>query len=130
MYMAPLSPQQLLALQATRREGHKRKNKYGAVRTGGHGSKKEHNRACTLQLMQRAGMISELREQVPFELIPAATDSAGHTIERACRYVADFVYRLPSGELVVEDAKGVRTDVYRIKRKLMLWRYGILIKET
>lgn len=48
-----------------------RKNKYGAKRTGSHASKKEHYRAQELQMMQRAGLISNLREQVPFELIPA-----------------------------------------------------------
>lgn len=48
-----------------------KKNKYGAKRVGEHASKKEHNRANQLKLWQRAGLISNLREQVPFELIPA-----------------------------------------------------------
>lgn len=46
-------------------------NKYGAKKTGTHASQKEHNRANRLKLMQRAGLISNLREQVSFELIPA-----------------------------------------------------------
>lgn len=50
-------------------------------------------------------------------------------VERACEYVADFVY-IENGKTVVEDAKGVKTPEYRIKRKLMLERYGIKIKET
>ncbi len=89
--------------------------------------------------MQRAGLISNLREQVSFELIPAqygdcGTDLKGKPVrvcvERSCRYVADFVYTLnDSGITVVEDTKGVRTKEYIIKRKLMLWVHGIRIRE-
>ena len=91
-------------------------------------------------MMQRAGLISDLREQVPFELIPAqygdcGTDQNGKParvcVERSCKYVADFVYTLnDSGETVVEDTKGVRTKEYIIKRKLMLWVHGIRIREV
>lgn len=49
----------------------RRPSKYGAVPTGGHASRKEHRRARELHLMQRAGLISGLREQVPFTLIPS-----------------------------------------------------------
>lgn len=114
-------------------------NKYGARRVGHHASQKEHNRANELKLWERAGIISDLREQVPFELIPAqygqcGTDLKGKPVrvcvEKSCKYIADFVYRLNStGETVVEDTKGMLTDVYRIKRKLMLWVHGIRIKE-
>lgn len=117
-----------------------RKNKYGAKRTGSHASKKEHYRAQELQMMQCAGLISNLREQVPFELIPAqygacGTDLKGKPVrvcvERSCKYVADFVYTLnDSGATVVEDTKGVRTKEYIIKRKLMLWVHGIRIREV
>ena len=47
------------------------RNKYGNERVGGHASKKEHYRAAQLRLMERAGLISDLREQVSYELIPA-----------------------------------------------------------
>lgn len=51
-------------------------------------------------------------------------------VERECCYVADFVYHdAHTGELIVEDTKGVRTKDYIIKRKLMLKEYGIKIKE-
>lgn len=114
-----------------RREGgvKKRRSKYGNEHTGGHASKKEHGRALALASMQERGLISELREQVPFELIAAQHDTDGSVIERACRYVADFVYRDADGSLVVEDTKGFRTAEYKIKRKLMLAKYGIKIKE-
>ena len=105
------------------------KNKYHAQKTGGYDSKKEYNRANQLKLMQRAGEISDLREQVPFELIPTQRDKAGKLLERSCRYIADFVYKDRQGNLIVEDTKGVRTTEYKIKRKLMLQVYGISIKE-
>ena len=90
-----------------------------------HDSKKEALRWMELQMLQRAGEISDLRRQVTFELIPKQVG------ERACNYIADFVYvDNKTNRTVVEDAKGVRTDVYKIKKKLMLWRYGIRIKEV
>lgn len=105
-------------------------SKYGAKRVGDHASKKEHRRANQLKLLQRAGEISGLREQVPFELIPAQRDAEGKLLERACTYRADFVYTDKQGNTVVEDTKGFRTPEYRIKRKLMLRVHGIRIKET
>ena len=113
-------------------------NKYGATRVGNHASKKEHRRAAQLTLMQKAGVISNLQEQVSYELIPAqyedrCTDLKGRPVrvllERACRYVADFVYTDSEGNKVVEDTKGVRTKEYIIKRKLMLYKHGIKIRE-
>ena len=103
-------------------------SKYGNIKTYTsdgikHDSIKEANRWCELKLLQRAGKITELERQVPFELIPK------HDGERACTYVADFVY-MEDGKKIVEDVKGKRTEVYKIKKKLMLWRYGIKIKET
>ena len=81
-----------------------------------------------LLIRKRAGQISNLRVQVPFELIPKQKRSDG-TIERACSYVADFVYD-ENGKTVVVDTKGVRTKDYKIKRKLMLWIHGISIVEV
>ncbi len=117
-----------------------RANKFGAQRVGTHASKKEHSRAAQLRLWQQAGAISDLREQVPYILIPAqygecGTDLKGRPvrvlIERACRYVADFVYvDNQTGQTIVEDTKGVRTRDYIIKRKLMLYIHGIRIKEV
>ena len=105
-------------------------NKYGAKKitdpaTGFvFDSKAEFIRWCELRIMERAGKISDLQRQVKYELIPKQKG------ERACTYLADFVYKDPNGDTVVEDTKGVRTDAYRIKRKLMLWVHGIRIKET
>ena len=86
-------------------------------------SVKEYHRWGCLRLLERAGAIKDLKRQVKYELIPKQSG------ERACNYIADFTY-IENGELVVEDVKGVRTDAYKIKKKLMLWVHGIRIKET
>lgn len=118
---------------------HKRGNKYGNQKCGKYASHKEAQRAHDLKVMLRAGLISDLREQVSFELIPAqygecGKDLKGSTVkvllEKSCHYVADFVYYdNETGETVVEDTKGFRTRDYVIKRKLMLQKYGVRIKE-
>lgn len=91
-------------------------------------SKKEAKRYAELKLLERTGKIKELRRQVPFTLIPKIFDQNGKCIQRACKYYADFVYKL-NGKLVVEDTKGVRTSEYKIKKKLMLYQHNIIIKE-
>lgn len=85
-------------------------------------SKREAQRYSELKLLERAGVIQNLRLQVKFELIPKQQG------ERACTYIADFVYE-ENGQTVVEDAKGMKTKDYIIKRKLMLWIHGIKIRE-
>lgn len=93
-------------------------------------SKKEMNRFLELSLLQKAGKIKDLRCQVKFVLIPAQRDPmTGKLLERECAYVADFVYQ-EGGRIVVEDTKGFRTKDYIIKRKLMLQRYGVRIREV
>jgi hypothetical protein len=91
-------------------------------------SQREARRFWELQMLERAGEITGLECQTPFELIPAQRTSAGR-LERGVTYIADFVY-WQDGRLVIEDVKGVRTKEYIIKRKLMLWKYGIEIKEV
>ena len=103
-------------------------NKYRNKKTGGFDSKKEAKRYADLCLMQQAGEISELRKQVTFLLIPSQY-IGGKCVERPCKYIADFVYTHKGAE-IVEDVKGYRDPVYRIKRKLMLKLLGIRIKEV
>lgn len=91
-------------------------------------SKRELGRYKELLLLQRGHVITDLRRQVPYLLIPAQYRD-GKCKERSCSYVADFVYR-KDGRLVVEDCKGLKTDVYRIKKKLMLQLYDIEVLET
>ncbi|MDR1138331.1 MAG: DUF1064 domain-containing protein [Clostridiales bacterium] len=85
-------------------------------------SKREYNRWCELRLLERCGAIKGLTRQVKFELLPKGK-------YRAVTYVADFVY-MDSGKQVVEDAKGVKTKEYIIKKKMLYHKYGIDIKET
>ena len=108
-------------------------NKYGNKKVTLFGvtfdSKREAQRFVDLVSMQRAGKISDLHLQVPFELVPPIKNEAGKTIQRGVSYVADFTY-MENGNFIVEDAKGVRTEGYKLKKKLMLWRHGIQIKEV
>ena len=107
----------------------------------------EKDRYVELLLLQRAGEIKDLKLQVPFVLIPAQYEriETGEfykigikkglpktkevCVEQSCVYYADFTYK-KDGRLVVEDAKGVKTDEYVIKRKLMLKNFGIKIVEV
>lgn len=126
------------------------KERYYHIRTATsdgaiHDSRKEANRWCELTLLERAGKISNLQRQVPFELIPAQYESferygkngkrlkdGKRCIEKSVVYIADFVYN-EDGKKVVEDSKSVATkkkESYIIKRKLLLWVYGIKLRET
>lgn len=96
-----------------------------------------------LILLQKAGNIIELKRQVKYELIPNQYETVEKysktgkrlkdvekLIERKVDYIADFVYHdAKTGELIVEDTKGVRTKDYIIKRKLMLLIHGIKVRE-
>ena len=105
-------------------------------------SKKEYQRYCELKMLEKAGEISDLRLQVPFELIPPQYEyyerygksgkrlkDGKRLLERAVTYKADFVY-IEDGKTIVEDAKGLRMVEYVIKRKLMLYVHGVKIREV
>lgn len=91
-----------------------------------HDSRKEAMRWSELLILERAGVISDLKRQVKYELIPKQEG------ERAVYYVADFEY-IENGKKVVEDVKGCKEGlayrVFAIKRKLMLYVHGIKVKE-
>lgn len=104
-------------------------------------SKREARRWSELRLRERAGEIKNLRRQVKYVLLPAQREPdtkgkrggniKGRVIEREVSYYADFVYEDTfSGKLIVEDAKGMRTDAYILKRKMLLYFYGIRIREV
>lgn len=103
------------------------KSKYHAVKEEVDGitfaSRKEAQRYRELKLMERAKAIQDLQIQVAFPLIKKSAYG------REIKYIADFVY-YDNGHMVVEDTKGFRTDVYKIKKRLMAEIYGITIKET
>ena len=104
---------------------HNKKVCYNGIAFDSH---KEAQRYSELLLLFRAGVITDLRLQVPFELIPAQRIN-GKIVEKSCKYIADFVYT-ENGNIVVEDTKGFRTKEYKIKKKLLLYVHGIQIKEV
>lgn len=115
----------------------RRRSKFGAVKTVVDGitfhSKKEAKRYADLMLLQKAGKIKKLELQPEYEIIVNG--------KKICKYIADFVYHerdeeheknggSPYWTIVTEDVKGVRTGIYRLKKKLVEAVYGIRIKET
>lgn len=119
----------------------KRENKYGAVKTSREAngreikfdSQKEADRFDRLMLLLRGGAIRDLRLQVNFTLQEGYTTPEGERV-RPIVYRADFTYYdARTGEYVVEDTKSCATGkdkVYRLKRKLMMEKFGIAIKEV
>ena len=125
----------------------RKSNKYSARKVTVNGitydSIKEYHRHCELKLLERVGRITDLKTQVPFELIPAQYETferygkkgqrlkdGKRCVEKSVVYWADFVYT-ENGKMVVEDTKSdaTKTKDYVIKRKLMLWVHNIRIKE-
>lgn len=85
-------------------------------------SKKESNRYCELKMLERAGKIKGLELQHQFVLQPPFRKN-GKTI-RAITYIADFTYYdLEKNKNVVEDVKGYKTDVYKLKKKMFEYTY-------
>lgn len=129
MKQETLTVDQFRALAEKQKSGTGTKSKYHAVKCNGYDSRKEYYRAQQLKLWLKAGLISDLREQVVFLLVPRQINGEG-VKEKPVRYKADFVYvDNATGRTVVEDTKGFRTPEYIIKRKLMLQVHGITIKE-
>ena len=100
------------------------RNKYHNKKVKGFDSAKEWRRNQELEALQRAGEISELNRQVPFVLMSSytiadETTKQGFRTVREIRYIADFTYRLKDGTRIIEDVKGMQTDVFKLKRKLL-----------
>ena len=92
-------------------------------------SKREAARYVELRDLERAGKIRDLKRQVRFELISAFECDGKHY--RPTTYIADFTYTdCETGKGIVEDVKGVRTDVYRLKAKMFAHKFGVAILET
>ena len=85
-------------------------------------SRKEASRYLELKMLVRASIISDLQLQKRFELRVNGV--------KVCDYVADFAYKDQSGREVVEDVKGIKTAIYRLKSKLMIACHGLRILET
>lgn len=130
----PMTPVRLDRVTAyAARSEKKSKSKYGNQKvTTADGltfdSKAEYRRWCELNVLVRAGEITDLKRQVPFDLVPAQVSPDGTKL-RPVAYVADFTYRDKAGRLVVEDPKGASTAEWIIKKKLMLHVHGIWVRE-
>lgn len=86
-------------------------------------SQKEGRRYTELKALLAAGKIADLELQPPFPVIVSGV--------RVCVYKADFTYMdLTTGKQKVEDAKGFRTPLYKLKKKLVEALYGITILEV
>ena len=79
-------------------------------------SKKERDYYVILEMMLKNGQITDLKTQVKFELQPSFKFN-GKTI-RSINYIADFTY-IKDGKLTIVDTKGYRTEVYKLKKKMM-----------
>jgi dsDNA-binding SOS-regulon protein len=100
--------------------------KYRAIRSEADGiwfpSKKERDRYAALKLLERAGKITDLTLQPSFTLTVNAI--------KVATYRADFQYTTKTGEVIIEDVKGMKTPVYKLKKKMVEAQYGIKVTET
>lgn len=109
----------------TRSRGSKFGNQTTVKDGKGFESKREADRYQELSLLLAAGLIKDLRTQVPYIIVP----ESAHGPQLV--YIADFVYiDTKTGKEVVEDAKGFKTAVYKLKKRLMAERHGIIIREV
>lgn len=84
-------------------------------------SKAEARRWGELSLLQRAGKIANLRRQPKWRIVINGIDCGS--------YAADFLYE-ENGKTVCEDVKGVRTQLYSLKKKIVEALYGVIITEV
>lgn len=110
-----------------------KKSKFNARKTAcnycdkPHDSKKEAFRCNELHRMQGAGLIRDLQTQVRIQLLPAEKYSQADCRmcnEKSLSYIADFKYtECSSGCVIIEDVKGMQTDLYRAKRKIVKYMF-------
>lgn len=112
-------------------QGENKKSKYGAKKCEYDGikfdSQKERDRYIELKLLEKGGGITDLQLQVPFVLQDGFKFNGKKILP--IKYIADFTY-WKNGELVIEDVKGKKTDVYELKKKMFMYRYKKYISEV
>lgn len=100
-------------------------SKYNAVKTEIDGrvfaSRAEARRYSELSLLEKVGEISNLECQPVYQIFMNK--------KHICNYIADFRYT-ERGAVIVEDVKGVKTPVYKLKKKLVEAQFGITITEV
>ncbi|NCC71585.1 DUF1064 domain-containing protein [bacterium] len=114
-----------------RKKGEKYNNKKVIIDNIKFDSKKEANRYLELKFLLKYKKIKNLELQKVFLLQKSFKDNEGKT-QRAIKYIADFQYiDVGSKKVIVEDVKGMKTEVYKIKKKLLLYKFPkIIFKET
>jgi hypothetical protein len=123
-----------ITLEEYKKQTQKGNSKYKAKKTIVDGikfdSQKEANRYLELKLLEKQGLIKYIDRQTRFELQPSYKKN-GKTI-RAIYYVADFVYfDKAKKKIIIEDTKGYRTEIYKLKKKIFEYKYPDLeIKEV
>ena len=111
------------------------RNKYKAKKAVVDGivfdSRKEAKRYTELKKLEEMGSIRDLSLQVQFELIPSfeIVIDGKKRKRRRMEYIADFVYYI-NNTRIVEDVKGRKTEVYKIKKKIFEYKFKTTIKET
>ena len=112
-------------------------NEYGVF-----DSKSEYERYLLLLDMERNGLITDLKRQVTYELLPQQTKivrkelktkvkEVVKVVERPMQYTCDFTYYDKDGEFIAEEHKGSKWNVdeaVRIKKKLLYYFHGIELK--
>lgn len=111
------SPKKVKVIKSNRSKYKNIKTKYDGKMFD---SIKEKYRYMELKTLEEKGKISNLRTQVKYELQPSY-EIDGKNI-RAINYIADFVYEL-NGEEIIEDTKGFRTQIYKLKKKMFEYKY-------
>ena len=107
-----------------------KRSKYGNQKTVYNGmtfdSKREAAFCAELDMLKRASNKAEkvisYECQVPFQII--------HFEKKICKYIADFVVKYADGSEKIIDVKGVRTDVFKLKKKLVEAQFGVIIHEV
>ena len=141
--MTPRQEKKLFSQRGTTKETKPKKSKYKNTKTEVDGilfdSKREASRYKILRVWQKNGIVSGLELQKEFVLVPSQKlgnprkrkDGKFQRTEQAVIYKADFCYtHIETGNYVVEDSKGAKTDDYIIKRKLMKLVHGIEVVEV
>jgi len=104
--------------------GQVKENKYGNERRGKYASIHEADAATKYAALASRGLITELKEQDRIVLVP------GDGKLRPIVYVADFTYRDEFNIKHIVDAKGYKTQVYRLKKRLAALLLDLVIEEV
>lgn len=104
-------------------------DKSGAVIT--FDSKKEAVRWAELLLLEKQGIISQLERQIPFHFAVAGKYLLTYSRKLKKKFVLDFRYwHEELGDWVHEDAKGFRTEAYKVNFGLMELFHSITVREV